>query len=256
MSSGPVVFIHGMYMNGRSWQPWVERASAAGHACHAPSWPFHDGSPAALRANIDPELGKLTFGEVTDQLKAFIDTLPQRPALVGHSIGALAVQKLVNDGYATAGVCLTPAPPRGVLSGDPHFVRANFPHANPLAGNAPVQMTPQRFHYAFANTVTEAASAALFEEYVVPESRNVPRSTLTRQGQIDFRRAHAPMLFIAASDDHLTPAAMVRRNVRAYRKSDGVIDFHQFQGRSHIICSEPGWQDVADLALDWLARHR
>ena len=207
MSPAPIVFVHGMYMNAASWQPWVDRAAALGHDCHAPSWPFHDGEPAALREHIDPGLGRLTFGEVTDHLKRFIDALPERPALVGHSIGALAVQKLVNDGYASAGVCIAPAPPRWVLSGDPHFVRANFPHVNPIAGNAPVQMTPERFHYAFANTLSQVASGSLFDQYVVPESRNVPRSTLTLQGQIDFRRPHPPMLFVSAARDHLTPAA-------------------------------------------------
>jgi hypothetical protein len=45
---------------------------------------------------------------------------------------------------------------------------------------------------------TRAASDEAFERYVVPESRNVPRSTLTRQGRIDFRADHPPMLFVAA----------------------------------------------------------
>src|SRR5215470_18082947 len=93
-----VVFIHGMYMNGRSWAPWVEHFSAQGYRCHAPSWPYHDGEPAALRRDIDPGLGRLTFGQVTDHLKAFIDTLPRRPVLIGHSVGGLQTQKLVNDG--------------------------------------------------------------------------------------------------------------------------------------------------------------
>lgn len=253
-SPATVVFIHGMYLNGGSWQPWVDRAQARGHTCHAPSWPYHDGEPAALRQHIDPALGRLTFGAVTDHLKAFIDTLPERPALVGHSIGALAVQKLVNDGYGTAGVCVSSAPARGVLSGDPHFVRANFPHLNPLAGKAPVQMTPQRFHYTFANTMSADASRRAFDQYVVPESRNVPRSTLTRQGRVDFRRRHPPLLFLAGDSDHLTPLAMVKRNVRAYRRSQGVVDFAEFGHRSHLICNQDGWEEVADAALDWLAQ--
>jgi len=253
-STATVVFIHGMYMNGLSWQPWVDRAQARGHTCHAPSWPYHDGQPRVLRRQIDPALGRLTFGAVTDHLKAFIDTLPERPALVGHSIGGLAVQKLVNDGYATAGVAISSAPARGVLSGDPHFVRANFPHLNPAAGNAPVQMTPKRFHYAFANTMTADASRLAFDQYVVPESRNVPRSTLTGQGRIDLRRSHPPLLFLAGDSDHLTPLAMVKRNVRAYRRSVGVVDFTEFGHRSHLICNQDGWEEVADAALDWLGR--
>jgi pimeloyl-ACP methyl ester carboxylesterase len=256
MTGGPrtLVFLHGMYMNGVSWAPWVERASARGHVCHAPSWPFHDGDPAELRTHIDPGLGALTFGAVTAHLAAFLDTLPDRPVLVGHSIGGLLVQKLVNDGYGAAGVAISSAPPRGIVSFDPHFVRSNFPHVNPFAGNKPVIMTAKRFRYAFANTVTVADSDDAFARYVVPESRNVPRSTLTRQGHIDLRAAHPPLLFLAGDSDHLTPLSLVRKNAAAYRDSPGVVDLTEFTRRSHLICNEPGWEAVADHALDWIDR--
>jgi len=111
-----------------------------------------------LRSEVDPGLGGLTFGAVSEHLKGLIDALNGRPVLVGHSIGGLLVQRLVNDGYARAGVSISSAPPQGMVSFSPHFVRANFPHINPLAGNKPVFMTPQRFHYAFCNTLTRPAS--------------------------------------------------------------------------------------------------
>lgn len=252
--SGPtqIVFIHGMYMNGHSWAPWVQYATASGHTCHAPSWPYHDGQPAALRTHIDPALGSLTFGAITDHLKAFIDTLPKRPILIGHSIGGLLVQKLVNEGYASAGVAISPAPPQGIFSVDPHFFRANFPHANPLAGNKPVIMTPKRFQYTFCNTMTQQASDEAFQRYVVPESRNVPRSTLTKQAHIDFRRPHAPLLLIAGDSDHLTPASLVKKNAKAYKASDSVVDIKEFTNRSHFICNQHGWEEVAGHALKWL----
>jgi pimeloyl-ACP methyl ester carboxylesterase len=254
MAQDQVVFIHGMYMNGNSWAPWIEYFGARGYRCHAPSWPYHDGAPDALRRDIDPRLGSLTFGQVTDHLKVFIDTLPERPILIGHSIGGLQTEKLVNDGFAAAGVAISPAPPRGVLSFDPRFFRANFPHVNPLAGNRPVIMTKKRFHYTFANTMTRQASDEAFETYVVPESRNVPRSTLTKQGRVDFRRPHVPLLLIAAERDHLTPASLIRRNAKAYKASDGILDFRQFPGRSHFICNQSGWEEVADYTLAWLRR--
>jgi pimeloyl-ACP methyl ester carboxylesterase len=249
-----VVFIHGMYLNGTSWQPWVDMFTQRGYRCHAPSWPMHDGDPAALRRTIDPALGKLTFGQVTSFLKAVTDPMPEPPVLVGHSIGGLQVQKLINDGYGVAGVAISPAPPRGVFSYDPHFYRANFPHANPLAGDRPVIMTPKRFHYTFCNTMSRAASDTAFTQYVVPESRNVPRSTLTKQGQIDFRKPHAPLLMIAAERDHLTPASLIRRNANAYRVVDSAVDFTEFPGRSHFICNQDGWQEVAEYALGWMDR--
>lgn len=247
-----IVFIHGMYLNGTSWQSWVDRAAGRGYRGHAPSWPYHSGEPADLREHIDPALGKLTFGAITDHLKSFIDALPERPILIGHSIGGLAVQKLVNDGYAAAGVSISPAPPRGVFTADPHFVRANFPHVNPLSGNKPVIMTKPRFQYTFCNTMSAADSDEAFQRYVVPESRNIPRSTLTSQARIDFRKPHVPLLLIAGDQDRLTPLPMIRRNARAYRAVGSVVDFHEFTGRSHFICNQQGWEAVADDAFDWL----
>lgn len=249
-----IVFIHGMYMTGRSWEPWAARARAFGHTCHTPSWPHHDGEPAALRATLHPELGRLKFGKVIDHLKGFIDTLRRRPVLIGHSIGGLAVQKLVNDSYASAGVSISPAPPRGLLSYDPHFFRANFPHLNPFAGNKPVVMTKKRFHYTFCNTMSRADSDAAFDRYVVPESRNVPRSTLAKRSRVDFRAPHVPLLLVAAEHDHLTPQSLIRKNARAYRAAGSVVDYQEFAGRSHFICNQDGWEEVADFSFAWIAR--
>jgi pimeloyl-ACP methyl ester carboxylesterase len=249
-----LLLIHGMYLNGSSWGPWVARAEAAGFRCAAPSWPFHDGEPAERRVHVNPALGKLSFAAVTDHLKAVIDDLPSRPVLIGHSIGGLLVQKLANDGYARAGVAISSAPPRGVVTTDLHFLRANFPHLNPFAGTKPVHMTPERFHYAFANSLSRADSDAVFETYVVPESRTVPRSTLTSQGAVDMRAAHVPLLFLTGDADHLTPASLVQRNVRGYRGSEGSVEFEQYVGRSHLICLEPGWEEVADRAISWAAQ--
>jgi pimeloyl-ACP methyl ester carboxylesterase len=247
-----LVFIHGMYLNGHSWQPWIDRFEARGFSTHAPSWPFHDGRPAELRATIDPGLGRLMFGDVVARMKKFVDTLPERPILIGHSIGGLVVQKLVNDGYARAAVAISSAPPQGFFSFDRHFLPANFPHVNPFAGNAPVIMTKARFHYTFCNTMTRADSDAAFEEYVVPESRNVPRSTLTSQAAINLAAPHVPLLFLAGDTDHLTPMSLVEKNVRAYKNPDSTVDFTAFGNRSHFICNQEGWEEVADFAADWL----
>lgn len=247
-----VIFIHGMYLNGQSWQPWVERFAAAGFSCGAPSWPFHHGDPRALRSELNPDLGTLRFSAVAEHFKTLIDDLPERPILVGHGIGALLVQKLVSDGYGRAGISISSAPPQGVVSFSPHFLRANFPHVNPLAGTRPVYMTPQRFHYAFCNTMAPSASDEAFDRFVVPESRNVPRSSWGKAARIDFAAVRVPMLFLTGTQDHLTPVAMVRRNANKYRAGPGPVDYREFDGRSHYICGEPGWEEVADAALGWI----
>jgi len=252
MAANHILFVHGMYMNATSWQPWIDRAKEQGFSAEALSWPFHAGEPAQLRAQIDPALGRLQFRQVVDHYKRHIDSLPERPLLVGHSIGGLVVQKLVNDGYAAAAVSITPAPPLGIITLNPTFFKANFPHINPFAGNKPVVMTKPRFHYTFCNVQSRTSSDADFESYVVPESRNIPRTTLTTQGRINFKSAHVPLLLIAADSDHLISPILVRKNFRAYKKSTGRTELQEFTNRSHFICNQSGWEEVADASFAWL----
>ena len=244
----PILFVHGMYMNAHSWKPWIARATQRGLVATAVSWPYHQGEPQERREHIDPRLGRLTFGAVVASLKAHIDDMPEHPILIGHSIGGLAVQKLLNDGYGRAGVAISPAPPLGVLSLAPDFFKANWPHLDPFARDRPVVMTKERFHYTFCNTMTREESDAAYDLYVVPESRNVPRSTLTTQGLVDFSRDHVPLMLMAGDSDHLTPAAMIRRNAKRYEL---VVDVLEFPGRSHFICNQDGWEEVADAAFDF-----
>jgi hypothetical protein len=43
-------------------------------------------------------------------------------------------------------------------------------------------------------------------------------------------------------------------NFRKYARSTAVTDHHQFPGRTHWTLRQPGWEEVADYALDWLAK--
>lgn len=47
---------------------------------------------------------------------------------------------------------------------------------------------------------------------------------------------------------------MIRKNVGAYQ-GNGSVELREFPGRSHFICNQDGWEDVADFALDWIGDH-
>jgi len=87
---------------------------------------------------------------------------------------------------------------------------------------------------------------------VVPESRSVPRSTLGRSAHMEFARGHGPLLFLTGDTDHLCPLPMVARDARAYRRSPSLTRFQSFPHRSHLICNQEGWEEVADTAFDFL----
>jgi pimeloyl-ACP methyl ester carboxylesterase len=82
------------------------------------------------------------------------------------------------------------------------------------------------FQYAFVNTLPLVEQKLAYERYVVPESRGVPRESLTSTAKIDLSKPHAPLLMIAGEKDHIVPAALNQTN---YIKIQGISITDRFQ---------------------------
>jgi pimeloyl-ACP methyl ester carboxylesterase len=247
-----IVFIHGMFMNPRSWADWVTRFTAKGYTCHTVAWPGHDGEPSELRRAPPEVLKKLKLSDVLQTHRDFLDTLGAKPLLVGHSVGGLITQKLVNEGRAAAAVALDPAPPQGIFAPSWTFLKTNLPVVNPFAGDAPFQFTVEQFQYAFCNTMTLDETRAVFERFVVPESRNVARSVAGSDAKIDFKKPHAPLLILGGELDNIVPSALNEKNFKAYTDPASKREFKLLPGRTHYLCGQKGWEETADLVHDWL----
>ncbi|MBI3733497.1 MAG: alpha/beta hydrolase [Chloroflexi bacterium] len=252
MKTKTIVLIHGMYMTPLCWEQWVNRYRARGYECLAPAWPGRDKPISTLReSHPDPQLSQLTLSAVVESLASAIKTLKEKPVLIGHSMGGLVAQLLLQRDLAAAGVAVDSAPPLGVFSTRWSFLKSNWPHITPFtAQSVPIQMTFERFQYTFVNTLPLAEQRAAYERYVVPESRRVPRESLT--ARIDFKKPHPPLLLVAGSNDHIIPASLNKTNYEKYRQSSSVTDFKEFAGRTHFIIGQSGWEEVADYVLDWL----
>lgn len=253
ITSRTIVFIHGLFMNPESWASWLRYFEAEGYTCHAPAYAFHEGKPSDLRSNVDPKLGVVTFGQVIESLSAFIDTLPEKPILIGHSMGGLAVQKLIELDKGVAGICIDSAPPKGVFSFKWSFLKANLPTINPLKGNSVCLPSVNWFHYAFCNTMTMEQTEIEYNKFVVPESRNIPRTSTKNDGEIDFSKPHNPLLIIAGEKDHIIPSSLNKKNFEAYKDEESKIDFKEFAGRTHYICGQENWEEVATYISNWIA---
>ena len=256
MKTKTIVFIHGMFMTPLCWEHWIERYQAKGYRCLAPAWPGRDKPIEIQRRNHpDPELGKLKLRDVVESMAAAIKALDEKPALIGHSMGGLVVQLLLQRDLAVAGVAIDPAPPLGVFTAAFSFLKANFPVINPLVPvTQPDMMSFERFQYAFVNTLPLAEQRAAYDRYVVPESRGVPTQSLTSVGKVDFKKPHPPLLITAGEKDNIVPASLNRTNYNKYKASPSLTDFKQFDGRDHFGIGEKGWEEIADYSLAWLEK--
>ena len=256
--SKTVVLIHGNFVSKRSWDPWVERYQARGYTCLAPGYPGRDGPVAELRRNPDPALmGSLTITQVIEHLADVIRGLPEKPIVVGHSFGGLLTQQMVKRDLATAAVAISSVPPQGIIATAWPFYRSTWPVINPLVpASRPYLMPFEHFQYAFVNDLPLAEQRAAWELDVVPESRRLARGGLSAAARVDFTRPHAPLLLIGAEKDQIMPASVNRQNFRRYRQNGSVTEYKEFPGRGHYsIIGSKGWEEVADYALDWAAKH-
>jgi pimeloyl-ACP methyl ester carboxylesterase len=256
ITSKSIVFIHGLFMNPVSWTGWIKYFGEKGYTCHAPAYPFHEGSPFSLRSIKNNNLGNTTFDQVISTLSAFIGTLPEKPILIGHSMGGLAVQKLLGMNIGEAGICIDPAPPNGLFSFKWSFLKANLPTVNPLKGNSVCLPSVKWFQYAFCNTMTMEQTTVEYNKYVVPESRNIARSSTKNDGKIDFNKPHSPLLIIAGEKDNIVPSSLNKKNFKSYKDQNSITEFREFAGRTHYTCGQPGWQEVASYIDSWILSMR
>lgn len=251
-----IIFIHGMFLNPKSWTEWVSYFENEGYACDAPAWPLHEGEPSALRANIPPGLGDLDLPALYSHYRTILSAESESPVVIGHSLGGLIVQKMVAEGLASAGVGICSVAPNRMLAADWGFMRNSASITNPFAGHDPYEMTPEGFHQNFANVLSEAESHAAWDAFAVHESRQVLRDILGEAGEIDTDVPHAPLLFIGAEKDEIIPSSLVGRVAKAYSDERSHSEFVEFTGHGHFICGEPRWEELAATIANWLSAHR
>jgi pimeloyl-ACP methyl ester carboxylesterase len=92
VESKTIVLVHGMFMTSLCWDGWIGPLERAGHKVIAPNWPNRDLSVAEQKdekTNKDylTKLGSLGLQAVVDHFVAIVKGLPEKPVLIGHSMG-------------------------------------------------------------------------------------------------------------------------------------------------------------------------
>lgn len=257
-----IVLVHGFWVTPRSWEQWIDRYQQRGFKVVAPAYPGFEVEVEAL--NADPSaVERLTVPAIVEHLEAVVKGLDRAPIIMGHSAGGAFTQILLDHGLGAAGVAINSAPTEGVRAVPLPQVKATFPVLkNPANRHKAVGFTPEQWHYAFTNTFTPEESRRLYERYHVPASGHILFDSVLANFQpgpqevwVDYHNdARPPLLFMAGGEDHLMPPQVQRSNAKHY-KSATITEIVEFEGRSHLMPAEQGWEDIADYALDWSLKH-
>lgn len=254
----PIVLIHGLWMTSLSWENWISRYSAQGYQVVAKSWPGMDVDIDQLREDPSP-IARLGITELVDYYEQIVRSLHHPPFIIGHSFGGLITQILLDRGLGAAGVAIAPAPVKGILFLPFSTLKVSLPAlSNPANIHRAAPLTPDQFHYAFTNNLSEEESLAVYKRYAVPGPDHVlfqaafanfnPHAATA----VDFHNnERGPLLLISGGDDHVSPASVVEANFKLYSKSKAVTEYRIFPGRTHYTLGQNGWEQVADYALTW-----
>jgi pimeloyl-ACP methyl ester carboxylesterase len=259
-----IVLIHGLWLTGRSWEHWAERYESRGYKVLAPSWPGMEVEVEAL--NRDPgAIGELHIDEIVDHYEEIIRGLESPPIIMGHSFGGTFTQLLVDRGLGAAGVGIASGTVKGVPDLPLSTIRATSPVLrNPFNRGKAIPLDAKQFHYGFTNTMEREESDKIYERYHVPAASTVlfegAFANLHRHPptEVDFsKNDRAPLLFVAFEKDHIVPPKATKHNAKKYADAgcEAITAYREFPGRPHFP-GAPGWEEVADYALDWAVAPR
>lgn len=259
IQSKTIVFITGAFVTHLGWAPWQAFFESKGYKTSAPPWPFKEGSPAELRAKHpdgNPGLANLTLGELVDHYAAIVSDQPEKPIVIGHSLGGLVTQIIVNRNLVSAGVAIHPVPPQGIIPYEFSFLKAGLKALGLFTDQRETYlMSFEDWQYAFVNEMPLAEQQAAYEANTIPESKSVTRGGLTHDAHVDFKNPHPPLLITSGSLDHIMPAHLNNRNFEAYEQNGSVTEYKEFDGRNHFVLGQPTWTEDAEYILNWLENH-
>ncbi len=242
----PLLFVHGAWHGAWCWdEHFLDFFAARGYRSLALSLRGHANSRAPRSMRL------CSMADLVDDVASVAASLPQKPVLIGHSMGGFVVQKYLEAHDAPAAVLLASVPPSGIalfllrrLRRHPWLFGRELSKTRSLKG---IGGTPDLCREAFFSVEAPAADVARYTAYLSEEYvgkhvldmlvLNRPRPHLVR----------SPVLVLGAERDTCFSVAEVRATAEAYETEAEI-----FPGMAHDMMLEPGWAAVAERIHAWL----
>ena len=246
MAKSSVIMVHGGFCGGWAFDAFRRPFEAAGYACLTPDLRGH-GPGARGVAGV-------SMSDFAADVAALIQAEPEPPVLIGHSMGGLVAMMAAAQAPVRALVLLAPSPPWGV----PGASLEEAASAMTLHALGPFWLQAIEPDFASArlyslDRLDTAARKAIFDR-MSPESGRALWETLNwwmdpfMTTSVAADRIKAPALVAVGARDMIHPPATVRQTAERLG-----AEFRVFDGMSHWLLGEPGWDEVASACLEWMS---
>jgi pimeloyl-ACP methyl ester carboxylesterase len=253
-TSKTIVFITGAFVGASCWDQWSIFFEAKGYKTYAPAWPHKDAPACTLRQrHPDAAIARQRLADLTNYYDGIVRQLLEKPILIGHSMGGLITQLLVQRGLAEAGIAIHSLQPQGVMTFKFSFYKAGWgPLGFFTSTKKSYLMSFTEWQYAFTNGMSYEDQKTAYYDLLTPESKLVVRDAITNAAKVDFTTPHAPLLFLAGGKDNFIPPSLNYSNFKKYKDAGSVTDYKEFETANHFVLGQPGWEEKADYILNWI----
>jgi pimeloyl-ACP methyl ester carboxylesterase len=242
----PLLFVHGGYCDAWCWAPYfLPWFAAKGYAAHAVSLRGHGTSPGRetiFVAGLD---------DFAADVLAVAAKLPSPPVLIGHSMGAAVIERLLVSHSVRAAALISPVPPTGVLPMAARLAAEQPESLMQLLQFDPARLTAHvldvlRPYYFSADVAPEILVEAT--RHLCPES---PRALLDLSLRLHWQlpqRNGAPLFVLGAEGDRVSRADDVRATATHHGVEATIVP-----GLAHMLMLERQWEKAARPIARWLA---
>lgn len=241
----PLLFVHGMAHAAWCWEwEFVPYFNRKGYDCYTLSFRGHGGSDGHDR---------IRWHRISDYLKDLEDALsriPQKPVLVGHSMGGFVIQKyLLKHDNVPAAITLSTVPAGGMLKGSLKIAR-HFPWAF-IKGNLTMSTAPFSESEHIIKTIAFSANAS---EQLIKEVKKKmePESYMAYLDMLflDLHRPQkvkTPLLFLYAAEDFIVDYAGWKKTADGFGAQQEVT-----KEIAHDMFFDTNWQSAASAIHEWI----
>lgn len=246
VSAPPLLFLHGAYAGAWCWESFLEGCAAHGYDAYALSFRGHGRSPQIAA------LDSYGIDDYVQDLESAIETLPQSPILIAHSMGGFVAQRYLSRGGKVAALALLASVPPYGLTGSALYMGMFYPRL--LVGLNQFEFGPD------ANPDLNMVRELLFSadmteqklvEFAAAAQRESSRALMEMMLPQPWRlwaMPQVPALVLGAKNDRVIPESDVWATARALGVEP---DF--MPGQGHALMLDVRRDQVLMRLLAWLA---
>jgi pimeloyl-ACP methyl ester carboxylesterase len=240
----PLLFVHGGYADAWCWEPFfLPWFAAQGWPAHALSLRGHGASAGAdtlFIAGLDDYVADVEH--VASQFDA-------APVLIGHSMGAAVLERMMATRPVRAAALIAPVPPTGLLPVAARLATTRPDYLSHMIGLDPTRLSQDILKALRPFYFSRDVQPAILREAIAHLSQESPRVLFDLSMRLHWiePQASSPVFVLGAAADQIAIPADVEATARHHGVQAAILP-----GMGHMLMLEPEWRAAAKAIAEWV----